>query len=175
MCEPWGICNYDQKSFKVCHYSYKQQSRNLPNYEQAYMSRFLALTAKLAPFTAEFILPKLRSSAVAAARHCSNGNDGNTCGMRWTLNGAWDNSHGVGEQLSALETIQNSIFESIPLPATQKSRGTSKGDPDAGGSRKGTKQDDKIEVTTAGRVGAAFATIALVGLLCYGSYWMIKA
>jgi mannan endo-1,6-alpha-mannosidase len=139
------------------------------------MSRFLALTAKLAPFTAEFIRPKLRASAVAAARHCSNGNDGNTCGMRWTLNGAWDNSHGVGQQLSALETIQNSLFESIPLPATQKSRGTSKGDPNAGLSRKGTKPDDKTEVTAVDRVGAAFVTIGVVGLLCYFSYWMVKS
>ena len=86
--EPTGGCNVDQRSFK------------------AYMSRFLGLTVKMAPHTADIILPLLETSAVAAAKSCSNGLDGKKCGMKWTTGGVWDGLFGLGEQMSALETIQ---------------------------------------------------------------------
>jgi mannan endo-1,6-alpha-mannosidase len=126
---------------------------------------------KLAPFTAEFIMPKLQTSAVAAAHHCSNGDDGNNCGMRWTLNGGWDGSYGVGEQLSALETIQGCLIEGAPPPVTHNTGGTSEGDPNAGGAR--TAIDDHAEVTKAETVGAAFATVLALGLVASGTIWMI--
>ncbi|KIW01992.1 uncharacterized protein PV09_06502 [Verruconis gallopava] len=87
-CETAGTCNIDQYSFK------------------AFMSRWLAKTMVLAPWTHDHILPLLQASAVAAAQSCSGGINGVTCGHKWYLRG-WDGTSGLGQQLSALETIQS--------------------------------------------------------------------
>ncbi|KAH5025172.1 hypothetical protein HBI25_075620 [Parastagonospora nodorum] len=80
-------CNLDQQSFK------------------AYLSRFMAKTAIMAPFTKDTITKYLKASAVGAAKSCSGGADGKTCGSKW-YTGAWDGKSGVGQQLSALEVTQ---------------------------------------------------------------------
>ena len=80
-------CNLDQQSFK------------------AYLSRFMAKTALLAPFTKDSIMKYLTASAVGAAKSCSGGPDGKTCGSKW-YTGGWDGTSGVGQQLSALEVTQ---------------------------------------------------------------------
>lgn len=99
-CEQYGSCNNDQLSFK------------------AYLSRWLAKTSVLAPYTAQAVKKLLTSSAAAAARSCSGGTDGVTCGTKWYTNG-WDNTSGVGQQLSALETIQSLLVAKAGPPATQ--------------------------------------------------------
>ncbi|KAF1845401.1 glycoside hydrolase family 76 protein [Cucurbitaria berberidis CBS 394.84] len=80
-------CNLDQQSFK------------------AYLSRFLAKTAVMAPFTKDTITKYLKASAIGAAKSCSGGADGATCGSKW-YTGSWDGTSGVGQQLSALEVTQ---------------------------------------------------------------------
>ena len=80
-------CNLDQQSFK------------------AYLSRFMAKTALMAPFTKDTITKYLMASAVGAAKSCSGGADGATCGSKW-YTGGWDGTSGVGQQLSALEVTQ---------------------------------------------------------------------
>lgn len=86
-CEKRNNCNNDQVSFK------------------AYLSRFLAKTAIVAPYTHCFITPYLVTSAEAAARSCTGGTDVATCGIRW-YTGDYDGQYGIGQQLSALETVQ---------------------------------------------------------------------
>ncbi|KAF2130302.1 glycoside hydrolase family 76 protein [Dothidotthia symphoricarpi CBS 119687] len=80
-------CNLDQQSFK------------------AYLSRFMAKTAMMAPFTKDTITKYLKASAIGAAKSCSGGADGATCGSKW-YTGAWDGMSGVGQQLAALEVTQ---------------------------------------------------------------------
>jgi mannan endo-1,6-alpha-mannosidase len=80
-------CNLDQQSFK------------------AYLARFMAKTAVLAPFTKDTITKYLKASAIGAAKSCSGGADGVTCGSKW-YTGSWDGTSGVGQQLSALEVTQ---------------------------------------------------------------------
>jgi mannan endo-1,6-alpha-mannosidase len=80
-------CNLDQQSFK------------------AYLSRFMAKTALMAPFTKDTITKYLKASALGAAKSCSGGPDGVTCGSKW-YTGGWDGASGVGQQLSALEVTQ---------------------------------------------------------------------
>ena len=77
-------CNLDQQSFK------------------AYLSRFMAKTAAVAPFTKDTITKYLTASAVGAAKSCSGGDDKATCGSKW-YTGSWDGTSGVGQQLAALE------------------------------------------------------------------------
>jgi mannan endo-1,6-alpha-mannosidase len=80
-------CNLDQQSFK------------------AYLARFMAKTAAVAPFTKNTIAKYLKASAVGAAKSCSGGADGVTCGSKW-YTGGWDGTSGVGQQLAALEVTQ---------------------------------------------------------------------
>jgi mannan endo-1,6-alpha-mannosidase len=90
-CEPENVCNNDQFSFK------------------AYMSRWLAKSAIVAPYIMSEVRTLLTRSASAAAQSCSGGADGVTCGSKWYING-YDGSYGVGQQLSALETIQSLLL-----------------------------------------------------------------
>lgn len=80
-------CNLDQQSFK------------------AYLSRFMAKTAAVAPFTKDTITKYLTASAVGAAKSCTGGDDKATCGSKW-YTGSWDGLSGVGQQLAALEVTQ---------------------------------------------------------------------
>ncbi|KAG4418801.1 hypothetical protein IFR04_008083 [Cadophora malorum] len=95
-CETVNTCNTDQFSFK------------------GYLSRFMWATALVAPFTAEAITTYLTASSLAAADSCTGGTDGVTCGTRWYVSG-WDGKLGVGQQMSALETIQGLLSsKSVP-------------------------------------------------------------
>lgn len=95
-CETVNTCDTDQFSFK------------------GYLSRFLWASTQMAPFTRPAIETLLNSSALAAAESCSGGTDGVTCGEKWYV-GGWDGMYGVGQQMSALETIQGLLVgQSMP-------------------------------------------------------------
>lgn len=154
-CERNGKCDDDQRSFK------------------AYLCRWMGWTMQVAPFTQEMILPKLKVSAKAAAAQCNAGEDQQTCGMRWWKNGANDGSFGPGEQMSALEVMQNLLVNTVDGPVSMKTGGTSKSNPNAGDNGKNTPIvfDD---VTTGDKAGAGIlTTIVLVGILG-GAWWMVS-
>lgn len=69
------------------------------------MSRWLAKSAIVAPYIADEVRTLITRSASAAANACSGGENGVTCGQKWYV-GGYDGSYGVGQELSALETIQ---------------------------------------------------------------------
>ncbi|KAL1882092.1 hypothetical protein VTK73DRAFT_2501 [Phialemonium thermophilum] len=149
-CEPVNRCNLDEQSFK------------------AYLSRWMAATTKWAPWTAQKVKPLLAASARAAVAQCTGGDNGRMCGLRWTDNGKWDGSSGVGQQMAAMEVVLANIVEQRPDPATHASGGTSAGDPGAGGSDVGrTEPASRFKpITTADRAGAGILTLlALLGLL----------
>ncbi|WEW61440.1 glycoside hydrolase family protein [Emydomyces testavorans] len=151
-CEGNGKCNVDQRSFK------------------AYLSRWMAMTIKIAPYTRDKLLPRIQASAKAAALQC-NGPD-NACGLRWTMGASYDGSTGVGEQMAALEVIQSNLIDFVEGPANNKT-GISKGNPAAG-----TGKDPTIStlgaITTGDRVGAGFLTsLVLLGILG-GAWWMVS-
>lgn len=127
-CEPQGTCNYDQPSFK------------------AYLAGWMAATMQIAPFTVQFIQPKLHDSAAGAAQQCSGGQDGQTCGRTWHSS-TWDGKYGVGEQMSALSVIQANLISKVDPPVTQKQGGTSKGNPSAG-----SQGDNPTPVTDSGSI-----------------------
>jgi mannan endo-1,6-alpha-mannosidase len=98
-CELDYSCNVDQLSMK------------------AYLSRWLASTSLLAPWTAGRIGSILRPSALGAAASCTGPPDGNTCGVRWYTN-YFDNRTGVGQQLSAMEVMYALLVNETTPPAT---------------------------------------------------------
>ncbi|KAK2836940.1 hypothetical protein FQN49_006566 [Arthroderma sp. PD_2] len=153
-CEANGNCNNDQRSFK------------------AYMSRWMAATMIIAPYTQPILEPLIKSSAQAAALQC-NGPD-NACGLYWTKGADWGTSKtGVGEQMCALEVIQSNLWKNIVAkggPANSKT-GTSKGDPDAGGGRP-VKQPSAIN--TGDRAGAGILTTVILLGIAGGVWWMVS-
>ncbi|CUS10624.1 unnamed protein product [Tuber aestivum] len=171
-CEPYLTCNVDQRSFK------------------AYLSRFMALTVKMAPFTKDTIMSVLYTSATSAAKQCSYGEDKNTCGQKWYTN-EWDKLWGVGEQVSALEVILSTLVGGLDSPVTEAKGGTSKGDPAAGGGGRGIRYtgqngqggvdgwvNSKGEFVphTPGkkdRIGSIVLTVATVLGLLWMAWWMV--
>lgn len=151
-CEPVNMCDLDQQSFK------------------AYLSRWMAATTKWAPWTYRRIKPLLAASATAAASTCTGGANGRMCGLKWTNHSRFDGSMGVGQQMAAMEVVLANMIEGAPAPVTEKSGGTSTGDPGAGGSDMGRTDPFSVAavtpVSTAGKAGAYILTIlAILGLL----------
>lgn len=147
-CEDREFCNQDQQSFK------------------GYLTRWLASTTQLAPFTFDRIYPLLQSSAAAAARACSGapasgfaGIPGTACGFKWTT-GAFDGLIGVSEQMNALSAVMYTLVDKVSAPATADSGGTSKGDAGAG-----LNLDPMFPqlspITLRDRVAAGFVTTAI--------------
>lgn len=161
-CEPFGTCQVDQRSFK------------------AYFARWMAATTQVAPFTYNIIMPRLKASALAAAKTCTGGPNGTSCGLKWTEQ-KWDGSRGVGEQMSALEIFQSNLVHQVAPPVTSSDGGTSKGNPAAGSeSNRGSTSPQEVlnnvstrKVSTADRVGAGILTsLFLAGMVACTS-WMI--
>lgn len=165
-CEPRANCNIDQQSFK------------------AYLARWMAGTAKVAPFTHDGIMKRLRGSAIAAAQQCTGGDRGITCGTRW-YEGAWDGTYGVGQQMNALEVFQSNLFDLVPGPLSNATGGTSKGNPSAGtgpdsasggggGGGGGGRAGSTDPITTGDRAGAGILT-ALVCVFVLGGAWYVSS
>lgn len=151
-CEGPNTCNVDNFSFK------------------AYLSRWMAASTKLAPFVYDLVMPQLKTSAIAAAAQCSGGNSKTLCGMKWTQGANWDGTTGVGQQMGALSVIQANLVTQAVAPVTNKTGGTSVGNPLAGTG--GTDVNNPAglinQITSKDRAGAGIlTTLALVGLVSH--------
>ena len=154
-CEPQKNCNNDMQSFK------------------AYLSRWLAVTTQLCPWTAPQIMPWLTTSAQAAAKQCSGGDDGKTCGLAWTQQGQYDGLYGPGEQMAAMQIILANLIDGVPAPVTQATGGLSQGDPTAGGGSSENPLANSKPASTGDKAGAAILTILVVLPMIAGSVWMV--
>jgi mannan endo-1,6-alpha-mannosidase len=145
-----ATCNTDQRSFK------------------AYLARFMGYAYQLVPGTRDYIMTRLKASAVAAGKSCTGQPGGDTCGLSW-IEQKYDGSTygiaqgGVGEHLAAMELFQNLLIDQAKTPNTHQT-GTSQGDPSAGsGSSTGSSQTTHREPTTkADRAGAGILTVLTV-------------
>jgi hypothetical protein len=154
ICEKSQKCNVDQWSFK------------------AYLARWLAVSAQLAPFTYPIIMPILQKSAVAAALTCTGGENGNICGSRWYMD-AFDNSQGVGQQMSALSVISANLISEVKAPYSADTGGTSQGDPSLGTGGDGQPLGIEFEeVTMADKAGAGILTALVLGFTVGGGWWL---
>lgn len=152
-CENNGLCNVDQHSFK------------------AYLARWMAATTKMAPYTYDTIMGKLGPSAKAAAAQCSGGDNGRTCGLKWSMGSTWDGSYGVGQEMAALEVIQSNLISQVSGPVTNSTGGTSAGDPNAGSAA--VSYLPIGPATSADRGGAGFLT-ALILISFIGMIWWMS-
>ncbi|KAM0414621.1 hypothetical protein ACHAPT_013540 [Fusarium lateritium] len=154
-CEPVKLCNLDQKSFK------------------AYLSRWLAVTTQWAPHTTDFIMPLLRTSAVAATKICTGGSNKRMCGLYWTKD-KFEGDTSVGQQMAALEVTLSCMIQSRPAPLTQDTGGTSKGNPGGGSADIGrtTPEANWDPITGGDKAGASILTIILVAGLVAFTTWV---
>lgn len=89
-CELYDSCDLDQKVFKGVYL------------------RYLGFATRLVPDVTDDVLALIAPSAKAAAKSCTGGSDGQTCGIDWSL-GYWDGTWGPQQQLTALEVMLNQI------------------------------------------------------------------
>ena len=129
--------------------------------QKAFLTRWMAATTKVAPYTYDTVMAPLRTSAAAAALQCSGAPTGRVCGLSWSKKSAWDGTHGVGQQMAALEVIQSLLIKEAKPIFSNTTGGTSSGNPNAG-----SNQVDYTKMTpptTAGKAGAAILTVVIVG------------
>ncbi|EAW12358.1 glycoside hydrolase family 76 protein [Aspergillus clavatus NRRL 1] len=157
-CETINTCQTDEFSFK------------------AYLARWMGDVAQLAPWTRDTIATRLLASATAAAAQCVGGETGTYCGMRWTT-GEYDGTTGVGQQMSALEVVQATLFDTVAGPLTNRTGGTSRGNGATGTERGSSDQPawlgELSVITRTDRVVANFAT-AVVGMLVGGYLYLVS-
>jgi len=154
-CENNGKCDVDQRSFK------------------AYLSRWMAYTAIIAPWTRQYIDPLLKASAQAAAKQCNAGANGTSCGLRWIDNGKNDGSFGVGEQMAAMEIVQALLYPTVAGPVTAQKGGISVSDPTAGNNVPQTPIKFNT-VTTGDKAGASILTLLVLVGIVFGAWWMVS-
>ncbi|KAI1098666.1 glycoside hydrolase family 76 protein [Jackrogersella minutella] len=153
-------CNVDQQSFK------------------GHLARWMSLTAQLAPFTHDSIMPLLKSTVTAVGKQCSGpagteykGADGTACGFSWLQGSTFDGEYGVGEQMNALQAVISVLGDSAPAPYTSVNGGSSQGNVNAG-----ANDDDKIDqpkpITTADKAGAGILTALVLGGLVSGMFFV---
>lgn len=95
-CEQVDKCNTDMLSFK------------------GYLSRFAYASTLMVPSILPTVNELFQVSAAAAAKACSGGDKGTTCGQKWYV-GGYDGHTGLGQEMCALETIQGLLVaESTP-------------------------------------------------------------
>lgn len=155
-CETVDRCNTDQKSFK------------------AYLSRWMGAVTSWAPDTLDVVLPLLQTSAKAAAKLCTGGNNGRMCGLVWTGQ-KYDGKSGVGPQMAALEVTLNTMAKFRPKPFTERNGGTSKGDASAGSSDIGRDQPKTYGPLSPGNhaAGAILTILVLVAWLAMLTFMLV--
>lgn len=151
-CAPFKRCNNDQRSFR------------------ALFARCLSMTVRLIPDFYPMVRSWFEKSAVAAAQSCSGGIDGVTCGENWNHNG-WDGVYGLGEQMSALETVLSVLTMNYPAPITSIDEGSSVGMYNAG-LIEIENANNSLEIKTKDRIAAYVITSLLVGTIITISAWM---
>ncbi|CAK9440374.1 uncharacterized protein LODBEIA_P44740 [Lodderomyces beijingensis] len=154
-CQDYNSCNDDQRSFK------------------AYFSRFLGLTSVLVPDTQPTIYKWLVDSANGAAGSCTGGLDGHTCGLSWTnWTVGWDGYYGLGEQMSALEVMQNLMSWHRPPPYTAETGGSSQPHP-ASGYGTAPSNTPPLDLDAGDKAGAGILT-AVIGISLVGCcVWLL--
>ena len=127
---------------------------------KGFISRWLPTVAQLAPRVADKIRPILRDSAQAAINQCTGGESGRQCGFYWS-SGEYvdvniDKTTGAGEQLNVLSAVTGLLMDDSKVPLTNRTGGTSQGDPNAGTGPSSVL--DFRPLTTADRAGAGIIT-----------------
>ncbi len=152
-CASSNTCNNDQRSFK------------------SITSQYLGATARLVPDYSDQVMEIIDASAKGAAESCSGGSDGHTCGTSWT-SGSYDGNYGLGEQICALEVIQNTLVMQYDGPF-DNSTGSSEGNSAEGLGYESSTNPHEITVTTRDKAAAGIITTIVLAIVVALGIWMI--
>ena len=83
-----------------------------------------------------------------------------------------DGEVGVGEQMSALEVMQNLLVDQVSGPVGEQTGGISKNDPTAG-SDGGNLVIEHDSISTADRAGAGILTALVLFSMFGGGWWLV--
>ncbi|KAK2603617.1 hypothetical protein QQS21_004198 [Conoideocrella luteorostrata] len=144
-CEGGGTCNTDMLTFK------------------GFIHRWYSVIAQMVPTTYQTVSPILTKSAAASIKQCTGGAFGRQCGFKWA-SGRYDGMTGAGQQMSVLGAVSSQLVGKPPV--TEKTGGTSKGNPNAGSGGDRSLNRDRAPVTTGDRVGAGILTFVVLGSAC---------
>lgn len=153
-CQPSLQCNNDQRCFKAIY------------------SRFLGLTSLMVPDLSDEIQSYLESTSAGIFTSCTGGTDGHTCGLNWG-NGSWDGYYGLGEQMSALEALQNRLVWTKQGPLTMSTGATSVGNGSAGAKAKKVTTKNELKIESKDRAGAGVITAVILAMLIGTGCWML--
>lgn len=138
---------------------------------KGYLHRWMTSMTLIAPFTAETVLPVLRTSAEAAARQCTGGDSGTQCGFSWS-SGVFDGSVGAGQEMNVLGAVSSLLVDSETKQlVTNSTGGTSRGDSDAG-TGGDSFPNTPAPITTGDRAGAGILTVLILGSAVGTFGWM---
>lgn len=154
-CEPVDKCNRNEILFK------------------AFYSTWLAFMSTIVPDTLQLVLPRLQTSATAAAKTCTGGSDGTLCGIAWYTQ-TFD-TPGLEQEVAVLGGLTAAMvnFDQRP-PFTAHTGGKSIGNP-AAGTNSTTGAPPVLEsITTGDRAGAGVLTVIFVAGWSTGLWWMVK-
>lgn len=149
-------------------------SRHVNN-PSGYVHRWLSVVTQIAPKTAGKILPILKTSAQAAVNQCTGGTTGRKCGFFWSSGQYVDpevtHTSGAGEAINVLAAVSSLLVDETKSPVTNKTGGTSKGNPGAGlGGGYEPRQYKPIKM--ADKAGAGVLTALVAGGITYMLVWM---
>ena len=96
-CEPTKSCNTDQHAYK------------------GLTAQWMGEAMQVAPFTTDKILSYLQSSADGAAKQCSGGPNGTTCGTYW-VKSKYDEKTGLGQEFNALNVFLANLAVNSSAP-----------------------------------------------------------
>lgn len=137
---------------------------------KGYVHRWMAQTTQVAPYTAEKILPVLKTSATAAVAQCTGGSNGRTCGFSWS-SGTFDGSVGAGQTMNVLGAATSLLVGSVRAPVTNKTGGTSGGNY-AAGQGADTFDGSLPPITGGDKAGAGILTLLILGTAAGTFGWM---
>ncbi|KAK3326410.1 glycoside hydrolase [Apodospora peruviana] len=152
-CEEHMSCTTDMLSFK------------------GYIHRWMAVVTQIGPKSIrDKILPILETSTKAAVSTCTGEANGRTCGFKWST-GAYDGSHGAGQQMNVLGAVSSLLIGDVKPPVTNSTGGTSIGNPDAG-SNSNHFNGFTEPPTTGDKAGAGILTLVILGAAIGTFGWM---
>ncbi|KAF6804889.1 glycosyl hydrolase family 76 [Colletotrichum musicola] len=152
-CEEHNTCTTDMLSFK------------------GYVARWMSTMTQIAPYTADQVLPVLKTSAEAAIKQCTGQANQRMCGFKWS-SGVYDGTIGAGQQMNVLGAVSSLLIGSAKPPVSNSTGGTSVGDPNAGSNSNNDLTVHASPITTADKAGAGILTF-LVLASCAGTFgWM---
>ncbi|KAI0171419.1 glycoside hydrolase family 76 protein [Pestalotiopsis sp. NC0098] len=151
-CEEHMTCTTDMLSFK------------------GYVHRWMSTITQIAPYTADKILPVLKTSATAGIGQCTGGDNQRTCGFGWA-EGTFDGSVGAGQTMNVLGAISSLLIGEAKVPVTNSTGGTSGGNYNAG-QDSDSFTNSLPAITQGDRAGAGILTVLILASATGTFGWM---